>query len=46
MVNRPEARRTKSARACFMEKSPRQSLAYLANGRGCGLDDGNVVAED
>ena len=46
MVNRPEARRTKSARACFMEKSPRQSLAYLFNGRGCGLDDGNVVAKD
>src|ERR1700694_3321361 len=32
MVNRPEARRTKSARACFMEESPRQSLAYLYKG--------------
>src|ERR1700726_2852884 len=45
-MKRPEARGTKSATACFMEKSPRQSLAYLGNGRGCGLDDGNVVAKD
>src|ERR1700716_2043657 len=37
MVNRAEARRTKSARACFMEKPPRHSLAYLYNGRGWGL---------
>src|SRR6267154_1209072 len=45
LVHRPEARRTKSVRACFMEKPPRQSLAYLSNGRGCGLDDGNVLAK-
>src|SRR6202011_467775 len=30
MVNRPEARRTKNVKTCFMEKTPKQSLEYLS----------------
>src|SRR6267378_3221649 len=44
--NRPEARRTKSARACFMAKSPRVVPSIPLQRSRLWLDDGNVAAKD